>query len=137
MAICNAERTVATPLETIERVDDRTVEHGRVAELIDDNDIVVVVVGLPLSLDGTIGPAAKAILREVKALRKRLGIEVVTHDERLTTVTATSALRAQGVDSRRGRSVVDQLAASVILQSWLDHRPPADQSWPVDLGWPT
>ena len=111
---------MATPLETIHRVDDRTVEHGRVQELIDENDVTVVVVGLPLSLDGTLGPAGRTILREVKSLRKRVDAEVVTHDERLSTVTAESSLRAQGVGSRRGRAVVDQLAAAVILQAWLD-----------------
>ncbi len=111
---------MATPLETIERVGDRTIEHGRVQALIDEYGVSLLVVGLPLSLDGTIGPAGKTILREVKSLRKRLGIEVVTHDERFTTVTAEGSLRAQGVGSRKGRSVVDQLAAAVILQSWLD-----------------
>ncbi len=120
MAICDEARTVATPLETIVRVSDRAVEHGRVAELIADHDVVLVVVGLPLSLDGTVGPAAKSVLNEAKALRKRLGIEVVTHDERLSTVTAEGSLRAQGVDGRRRREMVDQLAAAVILQAYLD-----------------
>ena len=76
---------------------------------------------LPLSLDGTDGPAARAVRSELKGLRKRLpGVEVVTHDERLSTVTAHDSLRRGGVDSRRGRAVVDQLAAAVILQSWID-----------------
>jgi putative Holliday junction resolvase len=74
-------------------------------------------------------------LREVKAIRKRLrGVDVVTHDERLSTVTAESSLRAQGVDSRRGRSVVDQLAAAVILQSWLDGASPDDGGVPSNPG---
>ncbi len=96
------------------------------AELTVDNDVTVVVVGLPLSLDGTVGPAARAVLQEVKALRKRVAVAVVTHDERLSTVTATSSLQAHGVDARRGRSVVDQVAAAIILQSWLDGQRPAD-----------
>jgi putative Holliday junction resolvase len=78
--------------------------------LIEENDITVVVVGLPLSLDGTIGPAGKSVLAEVKSLRKRLDVDVVTHDERLSTVTAESSLRAQGVGTRKGRSVVDSNA---------------------------
>lgn len=81
---------------------------------------MVVVVGLPLSLSGDVGPAARRVLSEVKGLRKRLAVEVVTHDERLSTVDAEASLRAQGVNTRKGRSVVDQLAASVILQSWID-----------------
>lgn len=123
VAVCDAARTVATPLETIDRVGDRRREHDEIERLIDEHGIAVLVVGLPLSLDGGVGPTAKAILSEVKALRKRLPIEVVTHDERLSTVTAESSLRAQGVGSRRGRSVVDQLAAAVILQAWIDAGP--------------
>ncbi len=111
---------MATPLETIGRVGDRRVEHDRVEALIDEHGIVVLVVGLPVSLSGDLGPTARQMLSEVKALRKRLSIAVVTHDERNTTVTAESSLRQGGVDSRKGRSVVDQVAASVILQSWID-----------------
>ncbi|MGF1598228.1 MAG: Holliday junction resolvase RuvX [Acidimicrobiales bacterium] len=123
VAVCDDRRTVATPLETIARVGDRTVEHGRVAELVEEHAGVAVVVGLPLSLDGERGPMARKVASEVKGLRRRLdalGVEVVTHDERMTTVTALGSLRAQGVSSRRGRSVVDQVAAAVILQSWID-----------------
>lgn len=98
--------------------------------MIDEYGVSLLVVGLPLSLDGTIGSAGKTILSEVKSLRKRLGVEVVTHDERFTTVTAEGSLRAQGVDSRKGRSVVDQLAAAVILQSWLDADPSSDSDEP-------
>lgn len=111
---------MATPLTTVERVDNRVAEHASVAELIDEHGATLCVVGLPLSLDGSVGPAARSVLREAKALRKRLAVEVVTHDERLSTVSAERELRAQGVDSRRGRAVIDQVAAAVILQSFLD-----------------
>ncbi|MDH3682314.1 MAG: Holliday junction resolvase RuvX [Acidimicrobiia bacterium] len=120
VAICDQERSVATPLETIERVGDRRLEHERVSALVDEHDVAVVVVGLPLSLSGGVGPTARAVLSEVKGLRKRIAAEVVTHDERMTTVSAEASLRAQGVSSRRGRAVVDQVAAAVILQSWID-----------------
>lgn len=120
VAVCDAARRVATPLTTIRRVGDRTVEHGDIAAAVEEHDAVVVVVGLPLSLSGDVGPAARKVLSEVKGLRKRLGIEVVTHDERLSTVRAEDSLRQQGVTGPRRRAVVDQVAASVILQSWLD-----------------
>ena len=120
VAICDAGRTVATPLETIKRVGDRGVEHGRIQQLVTDNAIVAVVVGLPLSLNGDIGPAAKQVLSEVKGLRKRLPVEVVTHDERLSTVHAEGSLRDQGVKGAKRRAVVDQVAAAVILQAWLE-----------------
>ena len=120
VAICDDGRTVATPLATVERVGDRAVEHARIAELVAEHGAALVVVGLPLSLDGSVGPAARSVLREAKALRRRLGVVVETHDERLTTVSAEASLRAGGVGGRGARRVVDQVAASVILQAWID-----------------
>lgn len=120
MAICDSGRSVATPLTTVARVGDRRVEHEAIGALVSEHDVVLVVVGLPLSLSGEEGPAARSIRSELKGLRRRLAVEVVVHDERLSTVTAHAALRRGGVDGRKGRTVVDQLAASVILQSYLD-----------------
>lgn len=120
VAVCDVDRLVATPVETVNRVGDRSVEHGRLVELIEEYQATGVVVGLPLSLDGEVGPAARKVLSEVKGLRRRLGVEVITHDERLSTVEAQGSLRRQGVRGSRGRQVVDQVAAAVILQSWID-----------------
>ncbi|MCP3987640.1 MAG: Holliday junction resolvase RuvX [Actinomycetia bacterium] len=120
IAICDADRLVATPLETINRVGNRPLEHDRIAELVADHEVTVVVVGLPLSLSGEVGPAARKVLSEVKGLRKRLAAEIVTHDERLSTVDAQGSLRRQGLKGQKGRAVIDQVAASVILQSWID-----------------
>jgi len=112
---------VATPLTTVRRVGDRKAEHEAIAALAAEHGVTTVVVGLPLSLDGSDGPAARSVRSELKGLRRRLaGLEVVTHDERLSTVTAHGSLRQGGVDGRRGRQVVDQVAAAVILQSWID-----------------
>ena len=126
VAVCDVDRTVATPYETLKRVGNRPLEHGRIGEIVTETAATVVVVGLPLSLDGSAGPAARKVLSEVKALRKSLadaGVEVVTHDERNSTVTAGHSLADAGVDGRRRRDVVDQLAAAVILQSWIDTVP--------------
>lgn len=124
--MCDAGRTVATPFETVKRVGNRPAEHDLIVEIIARTGANVVVVGLPLSLDGTKGPAARKVLSEVRALRQRLGpdgVEVTTHDERHSTTTATHSLAGAGVDSRRRRRVVDQVAAAVILQSWIDSHP--------------
>ncbi len=123
VAICDSDRLVATPLETISRVGNRPVEHDRIVELATEHEVSVVVVGLPLSLSGEVGPAARKVLSEVKGLRKRLAAEVVTHDERLSTVDAQGSLRQQGLKGQKGRAVIDQVAASVILQSWIDSGP--------------
>ena len=86
-------------------------------------DATTIVVGLPLSLSGRIGPAARATLEEVEALRVAalaLGIDVVVHDERSrpSRPSAACTKRACGRDARK--QVVDKVAAAVMLQSWLD-----------------
>jgi putative pre-16S rRNA nuclease len=120
VAVSDSAGTVATPYEVIHRSGDRARDHGRVAELVDETRARVVVAGLPISLDGTLGPAAREILSEVDELRAALSVDVVTWDERLSTVEAERSLRVMGVRKSRRRRVVDQVAATVILQSWLD-----------------
>jgi putative Holliday junction resolvase len=120
VAVSDSAGTVATPYEVIHRSGDRARDHGRVAELVDETRAGVVVAGLPISLDGTLGPAAREILSEVDELRAALSVDVVTWDERLSTVEAERSLRVMGVRKSRRRRVVDQVAATVILQSWLD-----------------
>ena len=75
---------------------------------------------MPYSLDGQEGPMAQKTLEEVKSLSDILPVPVVTYDERLTTITAERSLREQGVSSKEGRKVIDQIAAAVLLQAWLD-----------------
>lgn len=116
--------TVATPYEVVERTGDRARDHGRLLELAAEVGAERIVVGLPLSLDGSPGPAARAVLDEVAELTVRTDLPVDTYDERLTTVTAERALAAGGVRGPARRKVVDKVAAAVMLQAWLDGRPP-------------
>lgn len=120
IAVSDSGRMVATPFETIKRVGDRTVEHGRIAEIVEEVGATVVVVGLPLSLDGSEGHAVKLVRSEVRGLSKRLNIPVEEYDERFTTVTAEQSLREMGTRGQAKRDVVDQVAAAVLLQGWLD-----------------
>ena len=113
---------MATPYEVVRRSGDRSRDHGRIAELAAEAGAEVVVVGLPTSLDGSLGPAATAALDEVADLEAVLDVPVETWDERFTTVTAHRELAAAGVRSRARREIVDQVAASVMLQSWLDSK---------------
>lgn len=80
----------------------------------------VVVVGLPLSMDGRRGPAAKAAEAEAASLRGRLEIPVELWDERMSTLSAARAMRSAGRSSRRQSAVIDSAAAAVLLQAWLD-----------------
>ena len=112
--------TVATPHSVLERGADHAVDHAAVAALVDEVGAERVVVGLPLSLDGRMGPAASAAAEEAEALGDVLAVPVETYDERLTTVTADRSLSSLGLRGQARRRVVDKVAAAVILQAWLD-----------------
>lgn len=79
-------------------------------------------VGLPLEMTGEEGPAARRVMAFAQELANATGIEIELVDERLTTVEAAQQLRASGINAREGKTRVDGVAASVILQSWLDKR---------------
>ena len=120
VAVSDSEGRVATPLTVIKRSGSRSRDHQKIAELVDEYETGVVVVGLPLSLDGGTGPAALSAEREARQLETALGVPVLTHDERLTTVIAEQALAESGLSGKARRRRVDMVAASVILQGWLD-----------------
>jgi len=82
-----------------------------------------ILVGLPRNMDGTYGPAAEASRGFAEKLRLRVTCPVDLWDERLTTVAAQRALRESGCKARDQRGVVDQVAAQILLQSWLDRAP--------------
>jgi putative Holliday junction resolvase len=120
VAVSDSGGTVATPIEVLQRVGDRTTEHRAVADLVDEWEAEIVVVGLPYSLDGSVGPAARQCLAEIEELGDRLPVPVVPYDERLTTVTAERSLMEQNMNAVERRQVVDKVAAAVMLQAWLD-----------------
>jgi putative Holliday junction resolvase len=124
VAISDSDGRVATPIATLERAKgkDRQADHRAIADLLNEWGAEVVAVGLPLSLDGTVGPAAAGVLAEVAELAQVLPVPVETVDERFTTVTAEQQLKAGGVRGRDRGKVIDQMAAAVLLQAWLDRQ---------------
>ncbi|GGO82358.1 Holliday junction resolvase RuvX [Wenjunlia tyrosinilytica] len=118
VASCDPDGLLATPVETVRA---GRGDRARIAEIAAEYEVIEVVVGLPRSLNGREGPAAakvRAFAQDVAKLVAPVPVRLV--DERMTTVTATHGLRASGVRSKKGRSVVDQAAAVVILQSALE-----------------
>lgn len=112
---------LATPVETLERDTRRRSDIDRIVALVVEHDVVEVVVGLPVGLSGREGAAAQAARGYADDVARAVApVPVRLVDERLSTVTATAALRDMGVAGRRQRGVVDQAAAVVILQSALD-----------------
>ena len=124
VALSDSAGRLATPLQVIARSKRRGDDHQAIAGLVHEWEVDLVVVGVPYSLDGSIGPAAAKMLTEAEQLGDALGVPVETYDERLTTVTAERALMEQDMNARERRRVVDQVAAAVMLQAWLD-RPSA------------
>jgi putative Holliday junction resolvase len=108
---------LATPVETLRRGREDVT---RLAGLVTERDAIEVVVGLPTSLSGRAGPAARAAEEYAAELAGRVGVPVRLVDERFSTVGAQRELHASGVDTRTGRSVIDQAAAVIILQGALD-----------------
>ncbi|MCU4184838.1 Holliday junction resolvase RuvX [Acidiferrimicrobium sp. IK] len=122
VAVSDSQRRLATGVTAIARRDPAS-DHRTVADLVDEYEAVGVIVGVPLSLSGAAGPAARAATAEVEQLRATLDVPVDTVDERLTTVQASAGMRAAGRRSHQQRSVIDQQAAAGLLQTWLEqHR---------------
>jgi putative Holliday junction resolvase len=117
LAISDELRMLAHPLETIAAGKDAI---PRIADLVKQRKIDIVVVGVPKNMSGTRGAAAEEAERFVEQLRAKIDGQVVTWDERLTTVAAERALRDAGKKTRDTRGYVDQVAAQMILQGFLD-----------------
>ena len=122
VALSDATGTLASPLETVKRAKDES-DLDRLAALVVEHEVTEVVVGEPRHLSGASGASAEDADAYSRALAGRIG-DVPVHrvDERLSTVTAAQSLREAGRDSRAQRSVIDQAAAVVILQQFLDTR---------------
>lgn len=120
VAVSDSTATLSSPRGTLHRMGDRAAEHRQVARLVEDEEADLVLVGLPLNMDGTRGPAAVAAAEEAEALATVLGVPVELVDERLTTVSADRVLMARGAKAPARRVVVDRTAAAIMLQGWLD-----------------
>ncbi len=122
IAVSDRSGTIASPLTVVQRSGSTARDHHAIAKLVLEEEAEAVVVGLPLNMDGSMGPAAKAAVTEAKALATVVNVPVHTSDERRTTVTADRVMIEAGMDAKARRKVVDKVAAAVLLQHWLDGR---------------
>jgi putative Holliday junction resolvase len=122
VAMSDASGTLASPLAVVTRSGDQTADHRTLVALVREHQAERVIVGLPLSLSGEVGPAARAAIDEAEALADAVGVPVETYDERLTTVQATRSMIEANVRRGTRRRTVDKVAAAVMLQAWLDSR---------------
>ena len=118
VAISDELGMLAHPLETIVVKDTDVL--GRLTQIVAEKTIGTIVIGLPKNMDGTSGPATEKVRAFADQLRSRVTCDVRLWDERLTTVAAQKSLQAAGRNAKESRAVIDQAAAQLILQGWLD-----------------
>ncbi len=121
LALGDDETGLATPHKTLTRRDDPSL----LRELVDElraHEVEMVVLGLPLRMNGLEGPEAKRARLFARAIEREGQLKVVLWDERLTTVAAERQLRTAGLRGDKKKSLIDQAAATVLLQSYLDAR---------------
>jgi putative Holliday junction resolvase len=119
VAVSDELGLLAHPLETIvvKETKDFVV---RIAELAAREKATAIVIGMPRNMDGSYGPAAEKVRAFAEKLRAKTKLEVKLWDERLTSVAAQRALHEAGRKMKESRKVIDQVAAVMILQGWLD-----------------
>ena len=124
LALSDPGGRIASPYGVLQRAKQQVDDHRAIVDVARENEAVLIVVGLPISLSGDLGPAARATLEEVDAMQKVAGADLAieTYDERLTTITAERSLNEARMSREERRKVVDKVAAAVMLQSWLESK---------------
>lgn len=119
VALSDTTRLLASPLTTV-RAEPRAAAYEQIAGLVDRHAVTQVVVGLPLTLSGEIGPQAQSVRAFVAELRKRVAVPVDEFDERLTSAEAERMMLDAGIKPAQRRMKIDEIAASIILRDYLE-----------------
>lgn len=119
IALSDESAIIASPKETLERRGNRK-DIAHLLELARREDVAEILVGLPLSLDGSEGPQAQKVTRFIEALKAATDLPVTTWDERLSTVGAERTLLEGDVSRAKRKQTIDRVAAALILQGYLD-----------------
>ena len=112
---------LAQAKETIKRKK-ASLDIRRLLEIIDENDVNLIVVGLPKNMNNTIGPQSMKVMSFVDLLKKQTDVEIVYEDERMTTIQSESVLIDMKVRRENRKQYIDKIAATFILQTYLDRR---------------
>jgi putative Holliday junction resolvase len=121
VALSDTTRVLASPLTTL-RAEPRDRVLGEIAALVQRHEVVEVVVGLPLTLSGEVGPQAHLIQLFVERLKGVLTAPIHMFDERLTTIAAERMMLDLGLKPEQRKARIDEVAASIILQDFLDSK---------------
>lgn len=122
LAVSDLSGTIASPHSVLSRAKSVRLDHLKIAEIVLQEEVEVVVVGLPLLMAGGHGRAAKAATTEARQLSTVLSVPVEMFDERMTTVAADRALKESNLSASARRQYVDKVAAAIMLQAWLESR---------------
>ena len=122
VAVSDLSGSIASPLLVIQRSRSKQHDLEEIARIAREEEADVIVVGLPLNMDGSMSKSAKTATHEAKRLATLVDVPVEMHDERLTTVSADRSMIDAGMNAIERRKVVDKVAAAIMLQSWLDAR---------------
>lgn len=112
---------LAQAKETVKRKK-ASLDIQRLLEIIDENDVNLIVVGLPKNMNNTIGPQSMKVMSFVDLLKKQTDVEIVYEDERMTTIQSESVLIDMKVRRENRKQYIDKIAATFILQTYLDRR---------------
>jgi putative holliday junction resolvase len=131
VAGCDGTGLIAFALTTIERTSYRE-DIAKLEDIVRDRQVQVLVVGLPYSMDGSLGLQAIQVKKFAKGVAELLNLPVEYVDERLTSFQAEQMLLQEGISPSRNKALIDQRAAAIILQQWLDQRPKTTQPEAID-----
>ncbi len=124
IALSDPTGTIASPFTVLQRSGSARRDHQAIAALAAEEEAEIIVVGLPLNMSGSAGPAAQAATKEADQLASVASVPVVMFDERRSTVTADQAMMEAKMTAQARRRIVDKIAAAVVLQHWLDSGKP-------------
>jgi len=121
VALSDETALIAQPLCTLKRVAIKK-DLQEIAQIVEEYKVQEIIFGLPLHMNGNLSPMAEKVIKFSKRLRGKVPVPIHTWDERLTSVAAERALVESGVKRKKRKKWIDQIAACLILQGWLDHR---------------
>jgi putative Holliday junction resolvase len=120
IAVSDINQKIASPLRVIENMKFKETLNI-LKEILTERDVCAIIVGDPINMDGSIGPKSQSSRSFIKNLSKDLDIPILLWDERLSTVSAERSLLEADISRKKRQQVIDKIAASIILQNFLDY----------------
>lgn len=122
LALTDFSGTIASPHSVVQRSKSLRLDHHKILDVIIEEEVEVVVIGLPLMMSGLLGPAAKAATTEARRMSTVFPVPIEMFDERMTTVAADRVLKEAELSASARRQFVDKVAAAIMLQAWLERQ---------------